>query len=314
LKLARLSLLLFAIGLTASRAGVVLHELAGHFAVADATSDAGCRLTELRLFWFGGGWVSFECGARTLAQQLASDLGGIGAQLAAGAVLLAVARWRRRGLLGLFAACFGLLFVLHGLFYLATGIHYGVGDGRTLHVLLASARAGWVAAASAALVALSFAFASDLGRRLAPLVAVSGGPWRGLGTVSAAIVLATALHGALMRAEQAWLADADYAATFRPQPQLEAEAALRRFEAERPRATPEEVAAKRRAVEAEHRIFPLRPVLGAGMAAAALAGLARALRKDGGEPGALGARSALLRAGLACGVSIAIAAALDRWL
>jgi hypothetical protein len=299
--------LLFLLGLLASRTGVVLHELAGHFGVARAF---GCSLAELRLFLFGGGFVEYRCEELTAGAHLAIELGGIAVQGFVG-VALAFVAWRVRGgsVLALALASMAALFVLHALFYLVMGVHYGVGDGRTLHLLLGDARRIPVAAGSALLVALSFGFAAAIGRRLAPLVPGRSAAAR-TAFAGAAMLAAAALHGGAFLAEQRILADATYAATFVPQPAIEMEQALRRFEREAPRA-PEEVAAQRRVLAQRHTPFPLRPALGAGMAVAAIGGLAAGLRRaDRAAPVALG--RALLRVAWICALAQAVIVALDR--
>jgi hypothetical protein len=304
----RLALLFLLIGLVASRGGLVLHQLAGHFGVARLF---GCRLGELRLFLFGGGWVSYDCAAIAPAQELAIDLGGIALELVLGALLLAVAR-RARGFGGFAAASLGLLYVLHGAFYLVTGVHDGVGDGRALHRLLGASRVGLVAAGSAAIVACCFAFARDFAGRVAPSVAALA-PGARLAAVAAAILAATAAHGALMLVEQRLGADATYAATFTPERQLAIDAELRRFAAAR-HPTPEELAAERRRLDAARpEPFPLRPVLGAAMGLAALAGLAQVLPfdTDSRRDAILGTRALAVAAG-ACALAVAAVALLDR--
>jgi hypothetical protein len=302
----RLGILFLLLGLTASRFGLVLHELLGHYGVARAF---GCRLGELELFLFGGGWVSYDCATSSLAQELATDLGGIALELGLGALLYAIAR-RRDGLLGLALASLGLLYVVHGAFYLVTGVHDGVGDGRTLHRLLGGARAPLVALGSAALVAACFAFARDFARRAAPSVAAFG-PAERVGAVAAAVFLACAAHGGLMLAERAWAQDEVYAASFTSEREVAIEAELRRFEVEQ-KPTPEQVAAQRARIQAaQPQPFPLVPVLGAGMALAALAGLALVLRADTEaqrSPWRLGAPA------LACALSLAAVLVLDRLL
>ena len=303
----RLAALLSLLGLTVSRIGLVLHEIAGH---GGAAAAVGCRLTELRLFRFGGGYVGYECGALGLAQELAIDLGGIALELAAGAGLLWLAR-RRGGLLGLFAVATGLLFVLHALFYLATGVHYGGGDGRMLHGLLGADRAFLVLAASALLLGGSLVAGRQLGARLAAWVPARG--WRArAATLAAAVLAAAALHGVLMRAEQALLADPVYAATFQPEHERQIAAQLERFE-QAPR-TPAERAVQQRALREQHAVFPLTPVLGVGIGLTALAGIAAACRRSGAAPGAPLPTHALRTAALACALSIALVFAIDRLL
>src|SRR5690606_1329687 len=177
------------------------------------------------------------------APELAIDLGGIALEVALGGLAIAWAL-RRPGGLALAVGLAGWLFALHGLFYLVTGVHYGLGDGRALHGLLGPARGAWVAVVSVALVAGSFAAARGVGRRLASALSAPSVRARAAALAAAALV-AAAGHWALMRAEQAWLADPVYAATFEPEHERTIAAQLRAFEQERPR-TPAEVATQRR--------------------------------------------------------------------
>jgi hypothetical protein len=304
---ARLVALLFLVGLTASRVGVVVHELGGHGAVA---RGFGCSLTALRLFLFGGGWVDYDCGPLAPAQQLAIDLGGIAVQAIAGALLALVARWVRDPFARLAVAGTAALFVLHALYYLVTGVHYGVGDGRALHVLAARDRGAWVAAGSAALVGLCFVLTRRIAAALTPWIPGEGA-LRRAAIAAAAMVLAAALHGAGFAVEQRIRAERQYAAAFVPQPEIAAQQELRRFEAERPRSA-DEIRAERRAIAREHAVFPLRPALAIALPLAAFAGLFAALR-SGGPPIARGAPpGALARAALVCAVAQAIVVAIDR--
>lgn len=304
---ARLVALLFLLGLLASRAGVVLHELAGHYGVARLF---GCSLTELRLFLFGGGFVDYACPPLTPAQHLATDLGGIAVQVAAG-FALALGATRLRGVAALVAASAAALFVLHGLFYLVTGVHYGVGDGRSLHVGLGAGRRVPVAIGSAILVALGYFAARALARRLAPWIP-TGRTSRRLAWTGAAVLAAAILHAAAFTAEQRILADATYAETFRPQATVEVEQTLSRIERERP-LPPDEIAATRRRLEAQSAPFPLRPWLVAALGAAVLAGLATSLRRDT-EMTLSPARDALPAVIALCVLAQLVVIALDRWL
>jgi len=304
---ARLVALLFLVGLTASRVGVVVHELGGHYAVARAF---GCSLTALRLFLFGGGYVDYECGPLGPAERLATDLGGIAVQALAGALVALAARRVRDPFPRLLTASMAALFLLHALYYLVTGVHYGVGDGRALHLLAGRSRGAWVAAGTAALVGLCFALVRRLAATLAPWLP-GRGPLRRAGLAAAAMVLAGALHGAGFVVEQRLVAEAEYAATFRPQPEIVAEHELRRFEAERPR-SPDEIRARRDALARAHAIFPLRPALAIALPLAAFAGLFAALRGEAPSARAAPSRRTLLRAALVCGGAQAIVFALDR--
>jgi hypothetical protein len=277
-----LTSLLFALGLLASRTGVVLHEIGGHWGVAAAF---GCRLREIHLFVFGGGWVDFDCAPLTAARALAIDLGGIALQLAVAVPLLLLARRRARSTVGLACCAVGILFVVHGLFYLVTGVHYGVGDGRSLHRLLAERRVALVILGSVALVASCGAGGFALARRLAPRVPAARVPTR-VALLASAMLVAAALHGALTFGEQHLRADRVYAANFQPEHERRIEAELRRFEKQQPR-TPDQLAAQRHALASQYHVFPLTPVLAVAMAAAAVAGIAVALRDSPAarEPG-----------------------------
>jgi hypothetical protein len=304
----RLAALLLLVGLAASRVGLLLHELGGHYAVS---VGFGCAPTGLRLFLFGGGYVDYDCAAPSRAQVLAIDLGGIGLELAAGALLYAGSR-RRGGALGLYLAAFGLLFVVHGLFYLVTGVHYGAGDGRGLHHLLGARRGAVVAVGSGLLVAASFGLAVELARRLAPQLA----SWRArarVGLLAGAVGLAVAAHGGLMLAERRVVADARYAAAFRPEHELRVERALRRFEATRARSA-REVEARRRALWARHAVFPLTPVLAGAIALSALAGFGVALRRAPADGASGPAPASLARATGICALALALVLALERWV
>jgi len=290
-----------------------VHEIGGHAAVA---ALLGCRLERLRLFLFGGGWVDFACPAPLpRAAALAIDLGGIALQVGVGVLLALLARGRR-GFAGFLATSVGLLFVLHGLFYLVTGVHEGAGDGRSLHRLLAAgpARTALVAIGSAVLVTATFAAALRLAGRIALWAPAS--TWGGRAAlVAGAALAAAAAHGALQQVEQRWRADPVYAATFEPEHERALAAALRRLEAEAqrledapraPAAAPEALLARRAALEQRFAVFPLKPVLGVAMAAAAAAGVTLACRRPPGTPHPLPLRAAMVAFSLAFGLVLAV--------
>ena len=168
---------------------------------------------------------------------------------------------------------------MHGLFYLATGVHYGIGDGRELHQLLGARRGLLVATGSAALVASCGVGAWSLARRVAPRV--TGASWaRRVAMLASAMLLAAAIHGALTWTELWLRGDRVYAANFQPENERRVEREMKRYEEER-RPTPEQLAAARRELAKRYQVFPLRAVLGAGMGVAALGGVAMALRRRG---------------------------------
>lgn len=268
-----LTTLLFALGLLASRTGLVLHEVGGHWGVAAAF---GCKLNEIHLFLFGGGWVDFACAQLTPAQSLAIDLGGIALQFAVAVPLLLIARRRPRSGVGLACSVVGALFVVHGLWYLVTGMHYGVGDGRELHRMFAAQRGVLVAATSVLLVACCGAGAFALGRRLSPRVVARHWPLRVV-ILAGAMLVAAGAHGALTWTELKLRADPVYAATFQPEHEQRIEVEMKKFEAER-KPTPEQVVVQRNELASRYRVFPLKIVLGISMAIAAIAGVTFALR------------------------------------
>ena len=270
-----LSALLLAIALLASRTGLVVHEIGGHWGPAAAF---GCVIGEIRLFVFGGGWIDFSCADITRWQSMTIELGGIALELVLGTGLLFAARRRPHGMPALVLLCIGLLWILHALFYLVTGVHYGVGDGRSLHQLLEDRRAPLVFGGSAVLVAGCGIFATSLARRLADRLPTGSRFTRSI-RLAAAIFVATGVHGALMWGEQRLRADPVYAASFTPEHESAIAAEVKRFEQAQPR-TPAEVEVARREIAARRTPFPLRPILGAAMACAALAGLVRGVRRS----------------------------------
>ncbi len=272
-RFAALASLLFALGLLASRSGLVLHEVGGHWGVAAAF---GCTLREIHLFVFGGGWVNFDCAQLTPAQALAIDLGGIALQLVVAVPLLLLARRWPRGLAGLACSVVGALFVVHGLFYLVTGVHYGVGDGRDLYRMLDARRGGFVAVGSVVLVSCCGVGAFALARLLAPRVPAARWSAR-VAVLASAMLVAAATHGALTWTEMRLRDDRAYAATFQPVHEQKIEAEVKKFEAEKPR-TGEQVAVERQEITSRYWVFPLRTVLGIAMGIAAFVGVGVALR------------------------------------
>jgi hypothetical protein len=271
-----LTTLLFALGLLASRTGLVLHEVGGHWGVAAAF---GCKQNEIHLFYFGGGWVDFDCAPLTPAQALAIDLAGIALQFAVAAPLLLLAR--RRASPGVELACsvVGWLFVVHGLWYLVTGMHYGVGDGRTSHRIFAAQRGVLVTMGSVVLVACCGGGAFALGRRLSSRVVARRWSLR-VAMLAGAMLVAAAVHGALTWTEMKLREDPVYAATFKPEHEQKIEVEMRKFEAAN-EPTPEQVVVQRKALASRYRVFPLKGVLGVAMGVATIAGVAISLRPTG---------------------------------
>src|SRR5579884_945516 len=80
---ARLSVVLACVALATSRLGLVLHELGGHGGMALAL---GGSITEVKLFWFAGGWIRYrvDTGATGL---LAIACGGMAIETVLGLAL-----------------------------------------------------------------------------------------------------------------------------------------------------------------------------------------------------------------------------------
>jgi hypothetical protein len=313
MRLAQLSALLFLIGLSVSRLGLLLHELAGHAGVARVL---GCQIDGIRLFAFGGGYVESSCQPLPLAAALAIDVGGIGLELVVGTLLLIAARGRQ-GLLGLFLASTGLLFVLHAVFYSVTGVHYGVGDGRRLHLLLGERRTLPLWIGSVTLVVATGWCARLAARRLAAGVPGASRSRR-VATLALAAIAAAALHGTLLLAEQRIAPDLVYAASFTPEPRTRSVPLPREPGASPPRAAtsgpaPGALPSPDGVVTTAVAPFPLRAVLAAGMAIAALLGFASALRAAPPERDAPFETTALPRAGLVCALAVAAVLMVDRF-
>ncbi|MCW5809019.1 MAG: hypothetical protein KIT31_42090, partial [Deltaproteobacteria bacterium] len=148
---ARLTGLLLTVGVATSRAGLLVHELLGHGAVALAL---GGSITNVKLFWFAGGWVRTSVEPAPFAQH-ATLLGGIAVELVVG-IALWIALARRTSLAARIARALGATLAAHGFFYLAAGTFHGFGDGALLHRELGDARTPVALAAGALSCAAAF--------------------------------------------------------------------------------------------------------------------------------------------------------------
>ncbi len=128
-KVLLVDLALLAVMVLASRAALVLHEVAGHALVARAV---GADRVSIRMSAFGGGYVEWKYPASKRPspfEKACVRLSGIALNLVTGAAAWILARrLRRRGFLyaGVFA--FGVGSVVGGLVYLSNGFYYGSGD------------------------------------------------------------------------------------------------------------------------------------------------------------------------------------------
>jgi hypothetical protein len=306
----RTAIFLTLLGLAISRLALLGHELVGHAAIAVLL---GGEVQEVRLFWFGGGYVAFSRAAPwSAAEEALVYLGGVLVELVTAALVLLVARRRDSGdalRVGLVAA--GGLLVVHALYYLATGAHHGHGDGRLLHLRWPAWRDRLVWLLAAATLPAGFLAARSLAAELRTWVTEqrAGQAARFLGS---ALLCAAAVHGALTFGERAAVADRQYEALMQPETQRQIERAVASHAAARPAAAAGELARLARALAERRREFPLRAALGGGLALAALAGAASALRRPARAPRAAPGRRQLIGAGLVCLVALFLVASVDR--
>jgi hypothetical protein len=224
---ARLVLLLTCLGLTLSRIGLVVHEVLGH---GGAAIGFGGRVVEMQLFWFGGGWVRTSTPETTALSAPAIQLAGIAAELVVGAALLLGTRRRhQRGAAKALAGLAGYLFVAHGLWYAATGIWHGFGDGAYLHHRLGSVRYPVAIVLGCALCIGAAGAARALCSAFAP--ALPGSSTRRVIQVVAAAVAAAGLHAALTFGELAVRDDDTYRQTMRTATQRQLDDQLARWQA-----------------------------------------------------------------------------------
>jgi hypothetical protein len=284
---ARLAVGFLLIGLAVSRISLVAHELGGHALPALAL---GADVTEVRFFWFAGGWIRYDLDAPSVVERLVIGLGGIAVELVlAAAAALAARRVRRpRGTpsrwgprLGLFLVAFALLDAVHALFYLATGGFHGHGDGLTLSRVLGDARVPFALAVGALACVAAFVGARALGRLAVPRLAPRGPRGTAVAIAGAALVAALG-HAGLAAGELALRRDRVYGEIMRTSGQRATERALAAARAAAAARgaplDPAALAARRAALEAEHRQFPFRWALAAAIALAGLGGLGRAVR------------------------------------
>ena len=270
-----LSVLVLALALAISRAGLLVHEVVGHGVVAHLL---GGEVTGWSLHALGGGWVGFKgAAAWSEGARYAVQLGGIVVELAAAGALAGVAR-RARGVAGLGVAAAAWALAIHAGWYLAAGTYHGFGDGARLHHALGAARLAVVVPAALAIVAGAFVAGRAVGvrlRRHAPAAT----PRRQLALTLAAVALGAGAHGALTGAERALREDRAYRAVMRTAGEraVERELAVRAAAAERAGRAIDarELAAARRALERRHRQLPVGAGLAVAVVVAALAGIAR---------------------------------------
>ncbi len=304
----RLALFLLCFGLVLSRVGLVLHEVLGHGGLATLL---GGELREVSLFWFGGGWV------RTITppgemRLVAVQLGGIAVELGAAGLLALGARRARAPMSKALLVLAGYVLAAHALWYAATGIWHGFGDGARLHQLLGPARHAVALAAAALLCGLTVLGTRAMIRALAPALE---GPWRRrlMATLGAA-ALAGAAHAALAFGEVAVRRDETYRLTMRSAAQRshEEHLAALRAELERGGVLTVRLEALRRAPPP--RPFPFSAALAVAALASALVGAWSLRRAAPAGEGLLELSPRVLRrAAAAAACAVAAVAAWTLW-
>jgi hypothetical protein len=265
----RLAALLACIALATSRIGLIGHELLGHGGVALAL---GGTITDVKLFWFAGGWIRYQLPETSLAGSLAIAMAGIAVELVSGITLWlavrgdALGRRITRGI--------GLALVVHATWYLATGAWHGFGDGLLLYRVLGGWRVPVAIAAGLATCAAAFAGAREV---LGALAHTIGGSRRArIAGTAIAIVIGAGLHAALAAGEVKLRQDTTYGAVM--QPERERVIARELVQWQRDQAahgievTSEARRAQVRRLESTHKTFPFVWLLAACTAAAVLAG------------------------------------------
>jgi hypothetical protein len=280
----RLTIFVAAAALITSRLGLVVHELIGHGAAANAV---GAGVDDVRLFWFAGGWIHYSRGApRTLPDALFVQLGGIGIQLVIGIAAMVWAR-RRSDWLGLAITGAGAGWVIHAAAYLAIGSFHGFGDGLLLHRALGSAKSAVAVPAAVIAVAAAYLAARALTGRLEAVVPARTRAAR-LAILAAAVAVAGGINAGLSRAELVIRDDTTYGAIMKPERDRQIDRELAAWlEAARARgidADRAEIARRRRALAGSHRTFPFRMVVTLSIAGAGLIGAARSRRPDAASP------------------------------
>jgi hypothetical protein len=294
----RLTAVLACLALATSRVGLLAHELLGHGGTAVAL---GGHLTEVRLFWFAGGWVRYELPDSSLAQMLAIAMGGIAVELAVGTAIVLLARGdslSRRLVRGIGAAL-----VLHGSWYLATGAWSGYGDGQLLYTVLGDWRYAVAIAAGAITCSAAFVGARSVFGGL-----VGSLSEHRIAGVIGAVAIAAGLNLGLALGELHVRRDRAYTMMMQPQRERIVARELTAWTREQGSAIDDaQVAAQRAKLEDEHRTFPFAWLLAA---CTTFAGIAGAWRSRLGEPARLPLRASAIAAAISIGAVIALSYAL----
>jgi hypothetical protein len=301
----RLTGLLVALGLATSRLGLIAHELVGHggFAVA-----SGGEVTEVRLFWFAGGWIRYDLHDPTAAALLAISLGGIVVETVIGTGLWVVLA-RRDSLAARLARAIGAALVIHAGWYFATGSWHGYGDGVLVHRLLGDWRYPVAIA-----VGLGACGVANVAARLvlgALAATVPGGRGARVAGLAIAMAIAAVLQIGLALGEVRVRGDSTYGAIMKPERERVIARELLEWQREQARLgaqlTEADREARARELAGRHRELPFAPVLAVLLVAAVVLG---ARRPRGPASGTLTRRFVWVVGALAVG-SITAVIALD---
>jgi hypothetical protein len=305
-QMARLACVLAGVGLSTTRLGLIVHELVGHGGVAIA---CGGTVTEVRLFWFAGGWIHFELPRPySMTSRVLADIGGIGIEFVIGlAVWFALAR--RESLVAKIVRATGAAIVIHAAWYLAVGTYHGFGDGALIRYVAGDGR--YAIAIGGGIVVLAFAYFGARSIFGVFAATISGGRRARVGGVLVAVLLAGGLQGALIVGEMHVRRDQEYGAVMRTERDRVVAREVAQWEREQKQRGAAIDEAQRRARELalakQHRELPFGYILGALTVLAILAG---AWRARPGTHDALPPRLVWTTATIAVG-SIALVIAID---
>jgi hypothetical protein len=290
----RLTVFLTCVALATSRVGLVAHELVGHGGTALAL---GAHVSDVRLFWFAGGWIHYELPGGSLAAFLAIAMGGIAVELASGTAIIVLVRgdtFGRRVIRGIGAAL-----VLHGSWYLATGAWSGFGDGQLLYRVLGDARYPVAIGAGAITCTAAYFGARGVFGALAGTRPRHRVVW-----TLVAIAIAAGIHLGLALGEIRVRRDQAYVQVMQPERERIVARELATWaQAQGSAADDTAVAAERTRLEDEHRNFPFAWLLAISAGISAILG---ARRSRLGEPVAIPVGAAAGAAAIAIGGVIAL--------
>jgi hypothetical protein len=287
----RLGALLACVALATTRLGLLAHELVGHGGMAVAV---GAKVTDVRLFWFAGGWIRYS-GVPSAGASLAIAMGGIAVETVCATALWLAVRGDSLGLRILRGTAAAI--VVHAGWYLATGAFAGYGDGIQLYHVLGAARVPVALAAAAVSCGAAFLGAREV---LGALAATQ--PRHRIAATATALALAGGLHAGLTFGELHVRNDRLYTGMMKPERTREIAQEVARWQAAHPEAAAAARADEVQRIEAAHPpAFPFKLVLALAIAAAVLAGAFRSKPGQGGIT-----RRLLVQWAVAAAIAIAI--------